>query len=56
MPQPEYFDDCEICKFMKKMEEEGKTPTLDQTQAAFQKQKEIGIGIFGTGEDLEKME
>jgi hypothetical protein len=55
MPQSEYFDDCEICKFMKAMEEQGKTPSLSQLQAAFERQKQTGIGIVGTGEDLEKM-
>lgn len=55
MAQSEYFDDCEICKFMKAMEEQRKTPSLSEMKAAFECQKQTGIGIVGTGDDLEKM-
>ena len=56
MSKSEYFDDCEICRFMKAMEEQGKTPSLQEMQGAFERQKQTGIGMFGTGEDLEKTE
>ena len=55
MPQSEYFDDCEICRFMKEMEEKRKTPSLSEMQAVFERQKQTGIGVFGTGKDSDKI-
>lgn len=52
----DYFDDCEVCLFMKKMEEEGRAPTLKETKGAFRKAKEKGAVAGGSvfEEDLKK--
>jgi len=37
----EYFDDCPICQFMKKMQEEGKEPKLKELENVFTEAKKI---------------
>ena len=50
-----YYDDCAICRAMEKAEEQGKSLSEAELRAAFEAQKKTGIGIFGTGEDLERL-
>lgn len=50
-----YFDDCAICRAMKAAEEKGGDLSESELLAAFEEQKKTGVGVFGTGEDLEKM-
>ena len=38
-----YDDDCLLCKFIKKMEEENRQPTISETKEAFKKSKEQGV-------------
>ncbi|MDR3642641.1 MAG: hypothetical protein P4L74_03385 [Candidatus Doudnabacteria bacterium] len=52
----QFYDDCEICRAMKAAEERGVPLSEKELFAAFEAQKKTGIGMFGTGEDLEKME
>lgn len=47
-----YFDDCAICKAMKKAEEEGRNLTINKLKGAFRKAKKKGA-IIG-GEFVEK--
>jgi hypothetical protein len=49
------FDDCEICRAMQAAEASGRELSESELMEAFRKQKESGIGFFGTGADLEKM-
>ena len=56
MAKFEGFDDCAICRAMKAAEERGSDLSESELLAAFEAQKKTGIGMFGTGEDLEKME
>jgi hypothetical protein len=32
-----YFDDCPVCRLMKKVEKEGRQPTLEELTEAFEK-------------------
>jgi hypothetical protein len=45
-----YFDDCPICQAMKKAEEEGRSPSLNELKEAFRKAKKKG-GIVSFTED-----
>lgn len=49
----EYDDDCPLCQLLKKAEEEGKNPTMEEIKEAFLKAKEKGA-IVG-GECLESL-
>ena len=51
----QFYDDCEICRAMKAAEERGASLSESELKAAFEAQKKTGIGIFGTGEDLERL-
>jgi len=55
MAKFEGFDDCAICRAMKAAEEQGRNLSESELLAAFEAQKKNGIGVFGTGEYLEKM-
>lgn len=55
MSKFEPFDDCEICCAMKAAEASGRKLSESDFLEAFKKQKESGIGFFGTGTDLEQM-
>jgi len=41
-----FFDNCPLCQLLKKAEEEGRNPTMEETKKAFLKTKERG-GIVG---------
>jgi hypothetical protein len=55
MAKFEGFDDCAICRATKEAEEQGRNLSESELLAAFDEQKKTGIGVFGTGEDLQKM-
>lgn len=52
----DFYNDCAICRAMKAVEELGRDLTESELRAAFEAQKKTGVGIFGTGEDLENLE
>lgn len=54
--QSNYFDDCEICRAMRAAEERGKSLSEHVLLSAFEAQKQSGVGVFGTGEDLKNLE
>lgn len=42
-----YDDDCPVCQLMRKMEEENRSPTINETREAFKKAKEQGAWVGG---------
>ena len=49
-----FFDDCPICRAMKKAEEEGRQLSESELHKAFEKLKEKG-GVVGKNKPLEKI-
>lgn len=45
--ETEYFDDCPICRAMKKAEEEGRNLSLAELRAAFKAAKDQGAAVGG---------
>jgi hypothetical protein len=42
-----YFDDCPICQLLREAAEEGRNPTMEETQKAFLEAKKQGKGVVG---------
>ena len=47
----DFFDDCAVCQFTKKMRQEGRSPTMGEMKMAFRKAKEKGAVVGGALEE-----
>jgi len=45
--EDDFFDDCAVCQFTKKIQQEGRSPTMKEMKTAFNKAKERGTVVGG---------
>ncbi len=45
--EDDFFDDCSVCQFTKKIQQEGRSPTMGEMKMAFRKAKEKGAVVVG---------